>query len=113
MRWAGWGGNGMVRGVGWGGVALAGSVRGGVGWGGVAVGIHRCGAHLDLCVTLAQGLANLLQSLELGWPRGKQRAYHLEAGGRSQGLFATGEPGWSEMSEDELDEACRAVPPAV
>ena len=53
------------------------------------------------------------QFQEAGWPAGKQRARHLTCGGQSLCLFATGEPGWSEMSEDELNEACRMVPPAV
>ena len=53
------------------------------------------------------------QFLERGWPAGQQRAHHLKAVGTSLFLFATGEPGWSEMSEDELNEACRMVPPAV
>ena len=52
------------------------------------------------------------QFLEPGWPAGKQRAHHPKAGGTSLPLFAAGEPGWSEMSEDELNEAC-CMPPAV
>ena len=50
---------------------------------------------------------------EAGWPVGKAREQHLNCGGQSLGFLATGEAGWSDMSEDELNEACRLVPPAV
>ena len=53
------------------------------------------------------------QFQEPAWPVGQQRSHHLKCGGQCLGLFATGEPGWSEMSEDELNEACRVVPPPV
>ena len=52
------------------------------------------------------------QFQEEGWPACKQRAHHLNCGDKTLKAFATGEPGWSEMSEDELNEACRMVPRA-
>ena len=52
------------------------------------------------------------QFQEPGWPAGNQRAHHLKCGDQALCLFATGELGWSEMSEDELNEVCRMVPRA-
>ena len=53
------------------------------------------------------------QFQEQCWPDGKKRENHLKSEGQGLGLLATGAAGWSEMSDDELNDACRIVPPAT
>ena len=40
---------------------------------------------------------------EDGWPAGSARAEHLKLGGRLLRHFADTEPGWGDMSMDDLD----------
>ena len=44
------------------------------------------------------------------WPEGKKRAEHLNFGGKGLALLASDAPGWSDMTELELNEACSIVP---
>ena len=47
---------------------------------------------------------------EDGWPAATKRKEHLKFGGPSLALLASDADGWSDMTEAELDEACRLVP---
>ena len=44
------------------------------------------------------------------WPVATKRKAHLKFGGQGLALLASDAPGWRDMSEEELDEACRLVP---
>ena len=47
---------------------------------------------------------------EDGWPAATKRKEHLKFGGPGLALLASDADGWSDMTEAELDEACRIVP---
>ena len=53
------------------------------------------------------------QFQELAWPAGMKRTTHLKCAGQAMELVASGTPGWSDMTDDELDDACRLVPAAT
>ena len=50
---------------------------------------------------------------EAAWPAEKVRFEHLKFGGQGLHLLASDADGWSAMSDAELNDACRLVPPPV
>ena len=47
---------------------------------------------------------------EAAWPAATKRTAHVKFGGQSLALLASDAAGWCDMSEAELDDACRIVP---
>ena len=47
---------------------------------------------------------------EAPWPAATKRTAHIKFGGQGLALLASDAPGWCDMSEGELDDACRIVP---
>ena len=50
---------------------------------------------------------------EDAWPAAAKRTAHIKFGGQGLALLASDAPGWCDMSEAELDDACRTVPPGL
>ena len=47
------------------------------------------------------------------WDVARVRSEHLKLGGVHLSHLASDAVGWSDMSDDELTEACRIVPPPI